>query len=173
MKSKRTNSEAASPRDDYIAGLALRGLTLLRVVVSQGHDQLVMTVQENMVRSDIRLNPRNSRSVFSQAGQTVQRRHHPSERDRLTAERRLFPFRGDREPDSVLVAGSLPPIAWTMIWGGTYSNLYGFYTSDDLRRWGYVFWDQATMVEQRGERVLRVQWEQTWEGNDPRNMLEA
>ncbi|KAJ9157853.1 hypothetical protein NKR23_g741 [Pleurostoma richardsiae] len=52
----------------------------------------------------------------------------------------------------------------------TKSNLYGWYISDDLRRWGYVFWDAKTLERIGGTKVLMRQWEEYWD-DDPRDNL--
>ena len=81
-------------------------------------------------------------------------------------ERAPLPFQGDCTEGK---AEALPPLAWTMIWGGTYSNLYGCFIPDAMRRWGYVYWDAETLTRNGGEKVLMQQWELEWEGDDPRD----
>jgi hypothetical protein len=87
------------------------------------------------------------------------------------AARIAFPFPGDRLPDDELGVDKLPPVAWTMFWKDTYSNLFGGYTGRDFRRWGYVFWDDDTVSRLGGQRVLLVQLDQNWGGRDPRDMI--
>jgi hypothetical protein len=83
----------------------------------------------------------------------------------MEEQRVAFPFRGDSdEPD-------MPPLAWTIMWYDTYSNLYGGYIPDELRRWGYVFWDAATLEVTGGKRVLNKHWEKPWEASDPRDEM--
>ncbi|KAJ0106845.1 hypothetical protein J7T55_014921 [Diaporthe amygdali] len=55
------------------------------------------------------------------------------DRDRAEERRQAMAFAGDD-------AGA-PPLVWTLLWGGKYSNLFGEYIPDEIRRWGYVFWD--------------------------------
>lgn len=98
--------------------------------------------------------------VFGETQQDLQHEHHPSERDRMQQERAPFPFRGDSDLDT-------PPLAWTIIWDNTYSNLYGWYISDEIRRWGYVFWDAVRLEHTGGKEVLKQQWAQDWD-YDPR-----
>lgn len=132
-----------------------------------------MTILQNLIRSDMSLGLEDGDGILSEAAQTLRRRNHPSERDQMMAKRVLFPFRGDIEPDDNVGNDLLPPIAWTMIWGGTYSSLYGAYASDGLRRVGYVFWDVQTILESWGDRVLWIEWKERWRGRDPRDTLEV
>lgn len=65
-----------------------------------------------------------------------------------------------------------PPLAWTILWKGTYSSLLGYYLPSMCRRWGYVMWD-AARIEATGARALLLrQWDERWgEGRDPREYL--
>jgi len=150
-------------RDNYLEGLTLRGLPLLNMVLFKikDHSHLVSTIQQHMVSSYIPFNA--VEGVLGETQQALQRERHPSERDRKQEHRAPFPFLGDGEPD-------MPPLAWTIIWNGTYSNLYGWYISDEMRRWGYVFWDAATLEGTVGREMLRRQWEEYWD-DDPRDNL--
>lgn len=105
--------------------------------------------------------------TLGETQQALRRQNHPSERDRMQEERAPFPFRGDGGESD------MPPLAWTIIWDGTYSNLYGCYTSDEMRRWGYVFWDAARLESAEGKvmEFLKQQWWQVWDGDDPRDNL--
>jgi hypothetical protein len=89
-----------------------------------------------------------------------------SERDRMQDRRDPLPFRGDGEPDA---QGTRPPLAWTVIWGGTYSNLYGEYIPKDTLRWGYVFWDTVRLAGPGVWELLEEQWEDEWSPLDPRD----
>lgn len=113
-----------------------------------------------MVSSYIPLN--TLEGLLGETQQALRRADHPSDRDRMQDERAPFPFRGDSE--------DAPPLAWTTIWGDTYSNLYGCYVSDEMRSWGYVFWDAATLEKTGGKRALEIQWSDYWD-DDPREDL--
>ena len=82
----------------------------------------------------------------------------------MREDREPFLFRGDSDPDA-------PPQAWTTIWKETYSNLYGWYTSDEMRRWGYIFWDADRLAQTGGMELLKRQWEELWDDDDPRDDL--
>ena len=68
--------------------------------------------------------------------------------------------------------GSQPPLAWTLMWGGTYSNVYGWYIEPDFRRWGYVFWDAARIERTGAEELLLRQVEELWGDEDPRDDID-
>ena len=150
-------------RDSYLEGLTLRGLPLLNTVLFRikDHQHLVSTIQQHMVSSYIPFNA--AEGVLGETQQALRRESCTSERDRKQDQRFPFPFRGDGEPDA-------PPLAWTIIWGDTYSSLYGSYISDEMRRWGYVFWDATTLEGAMGREILERQWEEYW-GGDPRDNL--
>ncbi|KAG8156539.1 hypothetical protein KVR01_013643 [Diaporthe batatas] len=46
------------------------------------------------------------------------------------------------EAAAVVSSINAPPLAWVLMWDGKYCNLYGEYIPDELRRWGYVMWDE-------------------------------
>jgi hypothetical protein len=75
--------------------------------------------------------------------QYLRRQEQLSDRDQ---KRDPLPFKGDSELH--------PPLAWTWMWWGTYSNLYGFYVPDAVRRWGYVMWDAARLDCTGAKEVL-------------------
>ena len=99
------------------------------------------------------------------------RRQHPSERDAKQDRRDPLPFEGD----CVALVGadgvwtSLPPLAWTVLWHGTYSNTFGWYVEKAIQRSGYVLWD-ARRIEETGakEALIRCQ-EERWGGHDARD----
>lgn len=64
-----------------------------------------------------------------------------------------------------------PPLGWTLIWNGTYSNLFPWSTSDEMREWAYVFWDAERIQKWSGGVLLTRQWEECWLGEDPRDQL--
>ncbi|KAK4119113.1 hypothetical protein N657DRAFT_650530 [Parathielavia appendiculata] len=80
--------------------------------------------------------------------QRARHREQLSERDLKEQARDPLPFVGDLEPEA---HGSCPPLAWTFIWKGTYSNLYGEHLEGKIRRWGYIMWDAARLETERGE----------------------
>lgn len=92
-----------------------------------------------------------------------------SERDAAQDEGRAMPFRGD---DGDQQLGS-PPLAWVLIWAGTYSNLFGVFIPRPLRRWGYIMWDAWRLEETGAKDVLMREWNEMWQGGDYRESLRA
>ncbi|KAG8157991.1 hypothetical protein KVR01_012263 [Diaporthe batatas] len=88
-----------------------------------------------------------------------------SERDLAQDEQRPIPFRGD-SPDS-------PPLAWVLIWGETYSNLFGIFIPKPLHLWGYIMWDARRMEETGARERLMREWDDMWQGGDYRDTLRA
>ncbi|POS71620.1 hypothetical protein DHEL01_v209986 [Diaporthe helianthi] len=88
-----------------------------------------------------------------------------SERDLAQDEGRPIPFRGDD-------TGS-PPLAWVLIWGETYSNLFGTFIPKPLRRWGYIMWDAWRLDETGARERLMREWHDMWQGGDYGDSLRA
>lgn len=65
-----------------------------------------------------------------------------------------------------------PPLAWNIIWGDQYSNLFGWYIPKDLRLWGYVIWD-AQRLDADVKELLMTQWRTKWPSHedDPRDFF--
>ncbi|KAL7916982.1 hypothetical protein ACQKWADRAFT_307934 [Trichoderma austrokoningii] len=156
--------DSSVERDNFLEGTTLRGTSLLHTVLFEikDHEHLVSLMQRHISSSYVPLNV--SEGVFGETQQAIRRRDHPSEQDQMQEERVPCQFCGDGEPDT-------PPLAWTIIWGDTYSNLYGCYTLDEMRRWGYIFWDAARLESTGAREVLRRQWEESWGDEDPRDNL--
>ncbi|KAI1466231.1 uncharacterized protein F4812DRAFT_461201 [Daldinia caldariorum] len=137
-----------------------RGLELLHRVSYKikDHSQLVQTMQENITW------PLGNFLIDLALGETAQwarRQKAYSNRDEKQNRRDPLPFTQDAE--------SHPPLASTLIWGGTYSNLYGWYVHDDIRRLGYVFLD-AMKIESLGAKDIILQKCQgDWGDSDPRD----
>lgn len=98
--------------------------------------------------------------VLDGATQAMWHRLYPSSKTLRHKQRDPFPFQGDSE--------DLPPLAWTLIWKGAYSILFGEYLNCDFRFWGYIMWD-AARIHTGAEEVLARQWEARWKGADPRD----
>ncbi|KAJ5662748.1 hypothetical protein N7462_011674 [Penicillium macrosclerotiorum] len=97
--------------------------------------------------------------VLGETAQSQRRRKQLSNQDLKEEERVPLPFEGDKVPNAVK---SYPPLAWTLIWQGTYSNLYGYYVPDTMRRWGYIMWNKSRLEETGALEVLARQWEEEW-----------
>lgn len=145
----------------YLEGTVLQGLPLLYTVLSKGKDRkyFVSTMQQRITTSYIPFNALEG--VLGETQQALRRQGHAAMREQM--QDTLYIFQGYGEPNA-------PPLAWTTIWGGTYSELYGWYISDEMRRWGYVFWDAERLKRTGGIEVLMRQWEDFWD-DDPRHIL--
>lgn len=124
------------------------------------NERLVSLMQRSIVSSHVPIS--GHEGVLGESHQARRREQDPSLGDSMIEERAACPFVGDE------LSG--PPLAWTLIWGGTYSNLYGGYLPDEIRQWGYVFWDENRLRTHGGEQVLIAQWEGRWD-EDPRDWL--
>ncbi|KJK73997.1 hypothetical protein H634G_10728 [Metarhizium anisopliae BRIP 53293] len=151
-------------RLSLLRGTISRGLELLYSVIFKvkDHEHLVSMMQEEIsfplgnVLDD----------AFSEGAQFHRRRNHPSKRDLKQTRRKPLPFTGETNASDLL-----PPLGWTIIWHGTYSNLYGYYVQDCIRRWGYVIWDAVRLERTNATEVLAQQWRDDWGDSDPRNNL--
>ncbi|KAH7123721.1 hypothetical protein B0J11DRAFT_529711 [Dendryphion nanum] len=154
-------------RYQLLHGTVQRGLHLLHSVsllrTSADHEGLIHIMQEHMCP------PRGGSldEIFKmESPQVLRREKHPIDGDGKELRRDPLPFMGDDDTD---VHG--PPQAWTIIWKGTYSNSYGWYIPDSLRRWGYVMWDADSLKRFGGNELLAHQWDACWNGEDPRYFL--
>lgn len=96
---------------------------------------------------------------------SMRRKGYPSDRDLKEKRRDPFPFQGDN--------GELPPLTWTLIWKGTYSNWFGWKMRKELdsRFWGYIMWDAMRLERTGAKEVLVRQLEACWGDRDPRDRL--
>lgn len=144
-----------------LEGTLSRGLQLLHNVLfkMKNHAHLVSTMQGQISQS----RGASLTQIMSDEPQSIRRELYPSDRDWKETQREPCPFHGDHK--------EFPPLAWTLIWRGTYSNQFGWVVEDDIRLWGYVMWDAARLEHTGAKEVLDRQWEARWKGYDPRNML--
>ena len=144
-----------------MVGTVTCGFELLHAVLfkMRDHEHLVTTMQKS-----ISLGGALFDGALSEGTQWARRNEQLSERDLKEQARDPLPFVGDLESD---VHGSCPPLAWTLVWKGTYSNLYGEYLEDKMRCWGYVMWDAARLETEGGKELLVRQWGTDW---DPREL---
>lgn len=64
-----------------------------------------------------------------------------------------------------------PPQAWVILFKNRYSNLFGRYVPDAVRRWGYVFWD-ASRLGAGAKEYLVAEWDACHGEMDPRDREE-
>ena len=152
-------------RSYLLEGTISRGLELLHTVffTIRDHSHLVSTMQKQICYT---CGPFLGNAALDHSARYLGIYGPQSERDHKAERREPLTFEGDGEPDS---DGPGPPLAWTLIWGGTYSNLYGYYVPDIIRRWGYVMWDAARLEHTHANELLMRQWEAEYGDWDPRD----
>ncbi|OAQ58310.1 hypothetical protein VFPPC_11650 [Pochonia chlamydosporia 170] len=153
-------------KDSLLKGTISCGLSLLYTVLFKvsDHAHLVSTMQEHIVW------PAGNflEEALGETAQFQRRQEGLSNRDQKQQRHELLPFTGEKDP----VTDELrPPQAWTLIWRGSYSNLYGYYVQDIIRRWGYVVWDASRLERTGAKEVLMRQWEADWGDSDPRDSV--
>jgi hypothetical protein len=96
-----------------------------------------------------------------------------TERHRKQDDRDPLPFQGDGDPTA-------PPMAWTVIWGETYSAVIGNdYILRALQNCGYVFWDAVTLGNHGAVEMIKRHWNKWYDPNedfpncnrDPRDVI--
>lgn len=141
-------------------GLGLLQTILLDTKPENDRERLVALMRDSIASSHTPLT--EFEGAFGLTAQSHRRQEAPSTGDALTARRAPLPFLGDGLDG--------PPLAWTVIWDGTYSNLFGEYMPDEMRRWAYVLWDERRLEQHGGRDVLERQWGECWD-HDPRDNL--
>ncbi|RAL08239.1 uncharacterized protein BO97DRAFT_428543 [Aspergillus homomorphus CBS 101889] len=145
-------------RDYYLCGTLTRGLGLLQRALSameQNHDQQLVEI----IKNEMRIEPIGFLGTYSGAvteicKNALRARRGLSEQDLKRERRDPFPFRGDIIPDP---NAEFPPLAWTIIWKDTYSNVVGDAIPYRMRYWGYVMWDAERITKAGGKEILQRQ----------------
>ncbi|KAL2128690.1 hypothetical protein VTI74DRAFT_8827 [Chaetomium olivicolor] len=141
----------AGTRQDMLTGTISRGLKLLHRVMyetNDHHDLVIEMLDSIRSAEDFDFEKEMLEFVLS-----LRRNAESSGRlDQKQKRRGPLPFRGDGAPDT---EGDRPPLAWTLIRKGTYSNSYhGLSIPEDLRYWGYVMWDSERLNNTPGALEL-------------------
>lgn len=98
------------------------------MITAESHDErLDLMIKSLQVEGDF------FEEAVSFVAQKQRRDGQFDDKDRAEESRQAMLFAGDD--------ASAPPIVWTLLWAGKYSNLFGENVPDELRRWGYVMWD--------------------------------
>lgn len=154
----------------HLVGTISRGLDLLHTVccATKDHLHLVSTMQHNICwPAGCFLEDGFVSGALGRLAQMERLEKWPGERDEKQLRGDPMPFRGDGGPDE---HGERPPIAWTLIWREKYTNVFGYYVEDNIRRLGYVMWD-ATRLEESGatDRLLQL-WNEEWMDQDANDL---
>ncbi|KAJ5962198.1 hypothetical protein N7501_007139 [Penicillium viridicatum] len=160
-----------SKGDSFLMGTISQGLELLYTIAIRvkDHSQLVSIMQSKLTLHSCFLGD----DILGSAAQMERRDEAPSDQDLKEQERAPLPFRGDKSPDPF---GEYPPLAWTLIWKETYSNITGewlteFMGENGLQHWGYVIWDQRRLRSSGAVEVLKRQIAADWGEEDPRDRV--
>lgn len=122
------------------------GLSLaLEMVTAETHDERL-----DLMTKSLRVGGDFLEEAMGSAAQRHRRDIQLNDRDRAEERRQVMLFAGDE-------AGA-PPLAWTLLWGGRYSNLFGGYVPDELRRWGYIIWDARRIDVGGTKEYLKDLW---------------
>ncbi|PYH94055.1 hypothetical protein BO71DRAFT_354081 [Aspergillus ellipticus CBS 707.79] len=143
---------------NLLSGAISRGLEFLHLLFFkiQDHEQPVAIMQEKLVFLWGQF--LDNDEALDWWSILTRREECPSERDYKQDRRDPLTFPGDEISSDR--NGEYPPIAWTLMWGGTYSNLYGECVPDSIRRWGYVMWDATRLERTWATQVLMWQLEE-------------
>lgn len=135
-------------------GTTSRGLEMLaRLLAITDHETLVAKVERCVTHYHELDAP--VRKIFSDVTQSCRREESTTAnpRDEAQGARDPMKFGGDVVPPNG------PPLAWVLLWGGIYANLYGEHTPSSLRDWGYVMWDERRWIEMGAKDLVSRQWE--------------
>ncbi|KAK2730814.1 hypothetical protein FQN57_004125, partial [Myotisia sp. PD_48] len=155
-------------RDYLLEGTISRGLELLSAVFRiHNHDVLVSEIQRNIASSSQYFYYMQYFYILAMVEDAQRKRWEDFPSDRDAKQRRLdpLPFDGDGEPD----INQRPPLAWTLMWEGTYSNIFGFFLPDEFRKCGYVIWDADRIKCYGGKAIFDWYLEKSWEEWDARD----
>jgi hypothetical protein len=133
--------------------LLLHGLPLLQTLLFEikDHEHLVSVMERHLQRSYLEME-----WITDENYQERQYHQNHTERHRKQDVRDPLPFQGDGDPTA-------PPLAWTVIWNGTYSTLFGEYgISRVLQKCGYVFWDALTLESRGAVEMIKRHRDERW-----------
>ncbi|KAI0205950.1 hypothetical protein F4808DRAFT_455447 [Astrocystis sublimbata] len=140
---------------DYMDGTISRGLKkTVRLLTINDHDELVQQMVRCLSHSaEIDAHMYEVLGDVSQMCRRDESSKYPNSRDEAEQRRDILQFAGDAVPPDG------PPVAWVQLWGGKYSNIYGDYVPESVRRWGYVMWDERRWIDMKsGKSLITSQW---------------
>lgn len=133
-------------------GILSRGLkTAVLLLAIRNHEDLVAKMQRCLVAKGPDATMRRALEAVAQDLRRGLSTDPPTARDEAERRRDPLNFVGDAIPPNG------PPLAWVLLWGGKYANLYGGYVPESLQRWGYVVWDEPRWLGARD--LVAKQWE--------------
>jgi hypothetical protein len=140
---------------DYLDGTLSRGLKMtVRLLAIDDHEELVTKMQRCLTHAhNLDAPMRRALGTVAQNDRRLMSADAPDARDEAEQRRDAMTFVGDAVPPDG------PPLAWVLLWGGRYANIYGEYVPEPLRRWGYVMWDKHRWTAMGAEQLVARQWE--------------
>ncbi|RAK93818.1 hypothetical protein BO79DRAFT_268238 [Aspergillus costaricaensis CBS 115574] len=155
--------------DCYFRGVLTRGLGFLHKILYeiQDHMEVDRIMENNLVIlwAEFLGNYGGALGIDTRHNRRLD---YPSAEDKREELRDPLPFRGDIVNNS---DGEYPPLAWTILWGETYSNMLGGEGVSYIAEWGYVMWDAARLERTGAKEVLARRWRKRLRlslGEDPR-----
>ncbi|KAL6835548.1 hypothetical protein V8C40DRAFT_234572 [Trichoderma camerunense] len=141
--------------DDYMDGTVSRGLKMaVRLLNIGDHEKLVSKMQRCLTHDQNLDAPvRTAIGLAAQSDRREMSTSFPNKRDEAEQRQDPIRFTGDTVPPNG------PPLAWVLLWGGKYANIYGEYVPESLRRWGYVIWDKIRWDSMEAKELIARQWE--------------
>ncbi|KAL9487749.1 hypothetical protein ACSS6W_000026 [Trichoderma asperelloides] len=141
--------------DDYMDGTVSRGLKMAaRLLNIKDHEKLVYKMQRCLTHDQNLDAPvRTAIGLAAQSDRREMSTSFPDERDEAEQRQDPIRFTGDAVPPN----GA--PLAWVLLWGGKYANIYGEYVPEPLRRLGYVIWDKNRWDGMVAKELIARQWE--------------
>ncbi|GLA38644.1 hypothetical protein AnigIFM63309_005947 [Aspergillus niger] len=142
--------------DCYIMGILTQGLGFLHKIMYEIQDHMeVVRIMENNLTICWGEFLGWGGGAFDDDILEGRRLKSPSAKDKREERRDPLPFRSDIVDN---LDGEYPPLAWTIIWKGTYSNMVGCEGLPRLSYWGYVMWDAARLERTGAKEVLAREW---------------
>ncbi|KXH49793.1 hypothetical protein CSIM01_03930 [Colletotrichum simmondsii] len=143
-------------RNKIMNGTTARGLRpLLRLLRIDDHETLVNKMLSTLAMDrDIDECLEHVLDWPAQHERRISSPQFPTARDKLERAKTSMKFMGDNVPPLS------PPLAWVLLWNGRYSNVFGGFVPEELRRWGYVMWDEQRWNEMGAgaKGLIREQW---------------
>ena len=161
--------------EEFVISTLSRGLEHLHTAafLIKSHAELIREMQKTM-RKDLAHSFLGWWAHWDEA-HWKRRINAPSAKDAREITRETFKFQGDKtiDPD-----GIYPPLAWTILWDETYSNVYGAIVhgirpESGLGHWGWVMWDAERVKRSCARAVIERFKGPDWGNQDPRDSMES
>jgi hypothetical protein len=151
----------------FMEGTITQGLEFLLAIFFkvEAHSDLALRMQENL---DLFWNGFLGVDQYGAFSKFIQQRRDMdvSERDLMEGSRHPLPFKGDKL--NAYPGESYPPLEWTLLWEGTYNNVFGGFTGENLAHWGYVMWNSERLERTGVKDVLARHRKMEWYDENPR-----